>query len=220
MSLKNWLVEYIYNRELKRLFPLYFKGILADIGCGTNPYKKMSLAHASRHIGIEHPDSLHGTENADIISNAYHTGLKDESVDSIFCSAVLEHLEEPQKAVMECHRILKSDGYGIFSAPFIWQLHEEPRDFFRYTEFGLLHLFKTAGLEVVEIIPLSGFFVTMAQMLVNFLYSFNQGILKRIPVIPILGIIILATGYGLDLIYKNKRWTWAWVAVVRKKKSA
>jgi hypothetical protein len=46
-------------------------------------------------------------------------------------------------------------------------LHEEPHDYQRLTSHGLRALFARAGLEDVEVEPLSGYWTTMAQMARN-----------------------------------------------------
>jgi SAM-dependent methyltransferase len=128
----------------------------------------------------------------------------------------LEHLEEPETAVRECYRIIKNGGHAIYAVPFIWHLHEEPRDFFRYTKYGLKYLFHKAGFEIVELKALSGFFVTFSQLLVYFLYSVHRGPMKYIPVIPAAGFGIQLIGLVLEIIYKTERWTWAYLLVARK----
>jgi SAM-dependent methyltransferase len=83
---------------------------------------------------------------------------------------VLEHLEEPEAAIRECHRVLRPGGTAIYTVPFIWHLHEEPRDFFRYSKYGLRYLFEKVGFEIVELRALSGFWVTFGQLFVYNLY--------------------------------------------------
>ena len=47
----------------------------------------------------------------DIVGDIHELPLEDNSVDAILCSAVLEHVEEPQRAVKEMYRVLKKGGY-------------------------------------------------------------------------------------------------------------
>ncbi len=125
-------------------------------------------------------------------------------------------LEEPEKALQECNRVLKPGGVAIYSVPFIWHLHEEPRDFYRYTKYGLKHLFEKTGFEVVEIKPLSGFWVTFGQLFVYNIYRLHRGPLRYIPIIPILGLAIQGVSYLLDRIDKSEQWTWMYMVVARK----
>lgn len=95
--------------------------------------------------------------------------MDDESVDTILCTSVLEHLELPWKAIKEMNRILKSNGCIVDTVPLFWHLYEEPRDFYRYTKYGLKYLFEKNGFEIVELKPLSDFWVTFGQELVYYL---------------------------------------------------
>ena len=60
--------------------------------------------------------------------------------DFIILSNVLEHISEPEKLIKECHRILKDDGTLLITVPFFIKLHQQPYDFFRYTEYALKNL--------------------------------------------------------------------------------
>jgi SAM-dependent methyltransferase len=121
-------------------------------------------------------------------------------------------------AIREMYRILKPNGTVILAAPLFWHLHEEPRDFFRYTKHGFTHLLKCNGFEVQEIIPLSGFWVTFIMMFLNYMGRFNKGIIKFIPIIPMVSLILQPIAFLLNKVdYKGKIWTWPYIAVGRKK---
>jgi SAM-dependent methyltransferase len=140
----------------------YASGRLLDIGCGTKPWREAFAPHVREHVGIDHEQTLHGLQSVDIVSDAYAVPLPDGSADAILLTEVLEHLERPGDALAECRRLLRPGGHLIVTAPFSWPLHEEPRDFFRYSPYGLRHLCEQAGLEVVELQALSGAWTTIA----------------------------------------------------------
>ena len=67
---------------------------------------------------------------------------------------------------MECQRVLKPGGYLYLTANFVWHLHEEPRDFFRFTKYGLEYLFKKCGSwKTIFIEPTAGFWLTVSQII-------------------------------------------------------
>ena len=74
----------------------------------------------------------------------------------------------------EIRRVLKPGGHLILTAPHIWNVHEQPHDYFRYTQYGLEHLFKKAGFEIVEVRPMAGYFVTAAARFCYFLAHFDR----------------------------------------------
>jgi len=126
---KNILIGFLLIQELKNIFPKYLTGNLIDIGCGEKPLKKYLVNYISQHIGVDHKATLHDNSNIDIFGTAYEIPVDNCSFDSAICTAALEHLEEPELAIKECYRVLKPGGVAIYSVPFIWHLHEEPRDF-------------------------------------------------------------------------------------------
>jgi len=215
-EIKNCLINKIHDKALKNTVEQYAKGRLIDIGCGTKPYKVLLAPYITEHVGVDHQDTLHDKSNIDRFGTAYNIPAKDSEFDCALCTAVLEHLEEPKLALKECCRVLKRGGIAVYSVPFIWHLHEEPRDFFRYSKYGLKYLFEKTGFEIIEIKALSGFWVTFGQLFVYNIYRFNRGPLRYIPIIPALGLVIQAISYILDRIDKTEQWTWMYMVVARK----
>lgn len=216
----NVLVQGIVQRQLRHFAEQYFSGQLIDIGCGIKPYQDLVKPYVEEHIGVDHEASFHDASNVDIFGTAYEIPVASDVYDSALCSAVLEHLEEPEQAIRECHRVLKPGGYAIYSIPFIWHVHEAPRDFYRYSKYGIRYLFEKAGFEIVELKALSGFWVTFGQLFVYNLYRLNRGPLRWFRIIVVLGLLIQGLAYLLDKIDRTERWTWMYMVVARKKEQA
>lgn len=210
----NWLVYRIGEPFLRRAIQRYARGVLVDIGCGEKPYVFLTSELVTQHWGIDHPDSLHAKTSVDLFATAYATGIANSCVDTILCTVVLEHLERPQDAVHEMYRILRPGGHVLLTAPFFWHLHEPPRDFYRYSSYGLHYLFTTAGFEIVELVPLSGFIVTFAQELVYYLQRFRRGVLTY----PMMGLqfVIQRIAYSLNRWDHSYEFSWLHLLVVRK----
>ncbi len=158
----NFLINGIIVDFLKEIAPQFARGTLVDVGCGEKPYQGIFAPFVERHLGIDIKPGQSGA--VDVIGDAYTTNLPPESCDTLLCTEVLEHLEQPQRAVEEMRRVLKPNGCVILTVPFFWHVHEAPRDFYRYSEFGLRHLFEAAQFEIIELRPLTGFLVTFAQL--------------------------------------------------------
>ena len=214
---RNLVINRICERELKRCAEQYVRGRLIDIGCGPKPLKQLMAPFVSEHIGLDHENTFHDKTNVDLVGTAYEIPCEDDSFDSALCSAVLEHLEEPEAAIRECHRVLKPGGIAVYTVPFFWHLHEEPRDFFRYSRFGLQYLFEKAGFEIVELKALSGFWITSGQMTIYYLERFNRGPLRWIRVYDAISLLIQGICAVLDKIDRAEKWTWMYLVVARKK---
>lgn len=156
-KLYNWLVYDIGDKFLMK-YSKYFKGKLADLGCGESPYKDFFLCYADSYIGVDWTNTLHNSK-ADIISDLnVSINLDAGSVDSIVSLSVMEHLREPQIFLNESNRILKSGGAMVLQVPWQWWIHESPYDYFRYTPYGLKYMFEKAGFTDVNIEAQAGFF--------------------------------------------------------------
>ncbi|MEO8631618.1 MAG: class I SAM-dependent methyltransferase [Betaproteobacteria bacterium] len=212
----NLLVEWIVQSALAKKGKQYLRGRLIDIGCGTKPYESLLKGMVSEHVGVDHEATFHDQANIDLYGTAYAIPAADDSFDSALCTAVLEHLEEPETAIRECYRVLKPGGAAIYCVPFIWHLHEEPRDFYRYSKYGLRYLFEKANFEIVEMIALSGFWVTFGQLLVYKLLPFNRGPLRWFKIFDGVVLLIQAIAFGLDRVDKAEQWTWMYLVVARK----
>lgn len=76
----------------------------------------------------------------DTILDVQAIDLPDESVGTVICCEVFEHITDPKKAIQEIFRILKPSGIAILSAPMHYHIHEEPHDYWRFTPYGMAYL--------------------------------------------------------------------------------
>jgi SAM-dependent methyltransferase len=78
----------------------------------------------------------------DILGDICSFDFGDRSYDVIVFSEVLEHVHFPHLAIENIHRLLSDQGRLILTVPFIFPIHERPRDYFRYTRYGLEFLLR------------------------------------------------------------------------------
>jgi len=109
-EIKNILINRIHDRQLKQFASKYLSGRLIDIGCGTKPYKDLLDHCVTEHVGVDHQETFHDKSNIDRFGTAYNILAEDGEFDCALCTAVLEHLEEPENALRECNRVLKRGG--------------------------------------------------------------------------------------------------------------
>ena len=82
-------------------------------------------------------------EGCDLVLDVRHmVAIPTASVDAIFCSGVLEHVDDVRAAVGECRRVLTPGGSFLVGVPFDQPVHRAPQDFWRFTEFGVRYLLK------------------------------------------------------------------------------
>ena len=79
--------------------------------------------------------------------------IEDESYDCIFCSGVLEHVDDFQAGFDELTRILKTDGILLLGLPFRYPIHMGKQDFWRFTVYGIEYLLKHSY-EIIEMVPI------------------------------------------------------------------
>lgn len=123
---------------------------ILDIGCGSKPYK--NLFHFEEYIGIDIENEGHNHENEqiDVIYDGKYIPFAKESFDCILMFQVFEHVFEPEKLLGEINRVLKKNGEILLTVPFIWDEHEQPNDYARYTSFGLKYILEKHGFTIVD----------------------------------------------------------------------
>lgn len=89
-------------------------------------------------------------ENVDYVGSADSIPLPDSSVDLLVTQEVLEHVESPWAAMKEMARVLKPNGKLYLQLPFIIGFHPCPKDFWRFTNEGIVQLAVDSGFLVTE----------------------------------------------------------------------
>ncbi len=143
---------YFARRGLLEELSVHFSsltGDLLDVGCGCKPYR--TLVPASRYVGLDIDNPFTRRVNmADVFYDGTTFPLTDQSFDSVLCSQVLEHVFTPDDFLREINRVLRPGGKLLLAVPFMWDEHEQPHDFGRYSSFGLRALLVRCGFEIVE----------------------------------------------------------------------
>lgn len=143
---------YIARKELyghiSHLAPRLYGRVL-DVGCGIKPYR--DLFRVDEYVGLEIDSQANRLKKAaDYFYDGTAFPFESESFDAVITNQVLEHVFEPEVFVKEICRVLRNGGCLLLTVPFLWDEHEQPFDYGRYTSFGLRHLLEKNGLAVVE----------------------------------------------------------------------
>ncbi|MFO1242515.1 MAG: class I SAM-dependent methyltransferase [Rickettsiales bacterium] len=94
--------------------------------------------------------NIEAFENVEIVADAHVLPYADNSVDAIYCEAVLEHLSDPGKAVEEMQRVLKPGGNVLATTPFLQAYHGYPHHYQNFTLAGHELLFTKRGFIVLQ----------------------------------------------------------------------
>jgi SAM-dependent methyltransferase len=121
--------------------------------------------------------------------------VEDKRFDFILFTQTMEHLKEPQRVLTELMRVLKSGGRLLYTGPLFYEEHEQPHDYFRYTQFALRYFFQEAGLIIDKLEWLEGYFGTLAYQLTTASWSlplrsedFGGG-LKGLCMVPVSAVL-------------------------------
>lgn len=146
------------------------KGRLLDVGCGTQPYR--SLFNVGAYVGLEIDSPLARERGvADHFYDGQRFPFEDDSFDSILCNQVLEHVFQPDAFMGELQRVLARGGRLILTVPFVWDEHEQPHDFARYSSFGLRTLLERHGFRLLVQHKLLSDSSVLFQLLNAYLYK-------------------------------------------------
>ena len=65
-----------------------------------------------------------------------------EKVNLVCMFEVLEHIKNPSVAIKNIYNLIDKDSVVLVSTPFIFNIHDAPNDFYRFTKYGLKEIFK------------------------------------------------------------------------------
>jgi SAM-dependent methyltransferase len=144
-----------------------------DIGAGGSSY--------SRYFPNRVTLDIDPARKPDIVGDAHALPFPGSSFSSVLCTEVLEHLVDPKKAIGEMKRVLTPGGTLILTTRFVYPIHDAPHDYWRFTKYGLLELFK--DWDVVELIPETRAFSTIGVLLqrISFQTKLYLNELAKIP---------------------------------------
>jgi SAM-dependent methyltransferase len=133
--------------------------LVLDAGAGMQPYRGL-FDHA-----------IYESCDFEAVAKAYAPStyvcdrraipVEDGRFDRFMLNQVFEHLPDPAAVLTELHRVLKPGGKIICTCPLFYEEHEQPYDFYRYTQFGLRHLFGITGFAVESLDWMEGYFGTV-----------------------------------------------------------
>lgn len=143
-----YLTRKSLHRHIKELGSS-ITGVTLDIGCGTKPYEP--CYRSSDYIGLEHISALKRPRiKADCFYNGVTIPFADASFDAVVANEVFEHVKNPEQLLGEINRVLDKQGLFFMTVPFVWDEHEQPNDYQRFTSFGIRSLLEQHHYAIIE----------------------------------------------------------------------
>jgi SAM-dependent methyltransferase len=163
-----------------------------DVGCGAKPYEPIFAPHAVSYVGVDPVDN----PKAELKGKVEALPVDDASFDVILCNQVLEHCDDPVKAVSELRRVTAPGGRVLATTHGVMPYHPSPTDYWRWTHAGLEKLFVENGTWAsVRVTPSSGTTACLGMLFAMYLdLGFRRvglGVLAR-PLVAVVNTIAMA----------------------------
>ncbi len=150
------LERYRNHQNLKHIIHFYRNRVVLDCGCGHGEMSYTLAEDAKLVYGIDiDPDSLKrarepffGNQKPNItykIGDARSIPFPDSFFDFVFCSEVIEHVEDYKKVFEEINRVLKKGGKAYFTTPYKPMQEREYESYDEETKKKYLRWLKNVG---------------------------------------------------------------------------
>ena len=147
------IIAHVYEQAIRE----HAEGLLLDLGCGNVPLYEVYKPYVSDNVCVDWLNSSRDNPYIDYQFDLNHCiPLESSKFDTIIATDVLEHIREPDLLWSEMSRLLKPGGKLILGVPFLYWIHEEPHDYYRYTKYRLICFCTTHHLEVVTLYSYGG----------------------------------------------------------------
>lgn len=174
------LTAQIERAELQRWFEsAMLGGNVLDIGGGSSPYSRF-LRQDAQLINLD----IERNYATAVVADAHALPFDSGSLDAAICTNVLEHVRAPQICIREITRALRTGGEFIVIVPFMFKVHPNPEDHWRFTWQCLEQLFAD-DYEVIESFVSGGRFAVIWEIIgqvrvLELLRIFNP-LIARLP---------------------------------------
>lgn len=176
-------------------------GKTLDIGCGQKPYQNL-FKNATQYLGLEIDSPQNRIrKNADFFYDGKHMPFTNQSFDSVICNEVLEHVFNPNDFLQEIHRILRGGGKMLLTLPFVWDEHEQPYDYARYSSFGIKHLLEQNGFKILKLEKTNDGLEVIFALINAYIY---KKLCTRNKILRILAILFITSFFNLLGIIASK----------------
>lgn len=213
----NWLVHHKVIRALDRVRP-QMRGTLVDVGCGRMPARTWLAGAFDRYLGVDLPDSIFlGDEPVTFYARGERLPLRDASVDTVLGLSLLKYVPNPDRILVEAHRVLRPGGSAVFEFTDVAP-RDYPDDFHRFTRLEALDMLRRADLEPVEVVPIGGRWSRVGQSAIAPLMRLNRGPTRVLTELPVRAsyIVVQLGSELLDRVFPDPKAVIAHLIVARR----
>ncbi|MBN2430373.1 MAG: class I SAM-dependent methyltransferase [Acidobacteria bacterium] len=192
--------------------------VVLDAGCGESRFRHLfphlRLVGYDRCIG----DARWDYAAVDVVGDLHQLPFASACLDGVLCIVTLEHVPDPAAVLNELHRVLKPGASMCLVVPLLWEVHQAPHDYFRFTRHGMEHLVSRGGFAMESLVPLGGFFTLLGRRCVNCLGFFQQSWrwVLFLLLAPWLGFLLPLCLPWLDVLDRDRSFTLGYALRLRK----
>lgn len=109
---------------------------ILDIGSGIKNWSFV-FPNAEKYYTVDYRDNV----NATFVGDFFKFDFQD-TYNLIIATELLEHLPSSELFFVTVNNLLEDDGLLVISFPFLFKIHGDPNDYFRFTLDGIKELSK------------------------------------------------------------------------------
>lgn len=157
LEFKNSTSNYIHRKRMigKEISNLRSNGIVLDIGTGVSPMVNINENIILGDISIHSMRVMKDKGVNCSVLDVTKLGLKNNSIDTVICSEVLEHIPNDTEALREMNRVLRKEGTLILTIPinnYYWLKDDELVGHLRrYNSKDFIRKLEKTGFEITKI---------------------------------------------------------------------
>ena len=220
-SFKRMIANHLSRRTLypfleKQLESIPAGAKVGNIGSGGTVGELVKAKAASVGFQVTGID-IDASKKPDLIDDITNPSTEAAMFDVIIMCEVLEHVADPHAAVRGLKHLLQPSGLLILSVPFIYPLHSRPVDYFRFTKYGLMLLFK--GWNEIEIKERTGWAEAVCLLLGRIAFEKQRSARIAGPAILVLVAFLSPVARLLDRLVRTDYLTIGYVMTCRRPSS-